>query len=102
MLLGLKRILDYYTITCKDVDSILNYLDGKPLTEKTLLRIIRSLRESFPHTTIEIRKMEDWEDYILLKVEGDFHIMLDTIERIESTHRADLVSMEGWIQITVI
>jgi hypothetical protein len=46
--------------------------------------------------------MEDWEDYILLKVEGDFHIVLDTIERIESTHRADLVSMEGWIQITVI
>jgi len=99
---GIVRFLDYYKITYQDASSIIGYLSDKPLTELTLVKLVRSIRESFPDAYVEIARLDDWEDYLLLKIGGDFRQVLEKIDEVETSFREDLVRMEGWIQLTVI
>jgi len=99
--MGISRLLDYYRISYRDADSISRYLSDKPITERTLIGVIRSVRESFPHANVEIVRVNDWEDYLLLRIDGDFRPVLEKIEEIETAFREHLIRMEGWIQLTV-
>jgi len=99
--MGICRLLDYYRISYRDADSINRYLSDKPITERTLIGVIQSVRESFPHANVEIVIRNDWADYLLLRIDGDFCSVLEKIEEIETDFREDLIRMEGWIQLTV-
>jgi len=99
--MGIIRLLDYYRISYRDADSISQYLSDKPITVRTLIEVIRSVRESFPHANVEIVRLNDWADYLLLRIDGDFRSVLEKIEEIETALREDLIRMEGWLQITV-